>query len=44
MLLFMRPANKWRVSYALTDDHQELVREIQGPPPFTDIKPLLTGN
>lgn len=44
MLLFMRPANKWRVistlqRYALTDDHQELVREIQGRPPFTDIKP-----
>ena len=44
MLLFMRPANKWRVistlqRYALTDDHQELVRDIQGRPPFTDIKP-----
>ncbi|MGS3179058.1 replication endonuclease [Aeromonas dhakensis] len=44
MLLFMRPANKWRVistlqRYALTDDHQELVREVQGRPPFTDIKP-----
>lgn len=44
MLLFMRPANKWRVistlqRYALTDDHQELVREIQGLPPFTDITP-----
>ncbi|MFM5865718.1 replication endonuclease [Aeromonas caviae] len=44
MLLFMRPDNKWRVistlqRYALTDDHQELVREIQGRPPFTDIKP-----
>lgn len=44
MLLFMRPANKWRVistlqRYALTDDHQELVRDIQGHPPFTDIKP-----
>ncbi|MGY3931161.1 phage protein [Aeromonas encheleia] len=44
MLLFMRPANKWRVistlqRYALTDDHQELVREIQGRPPFTNIKP-----
>ncbi len=44
MLLFMRPANKWRVistlqRYALTDDHQELVRDIQGRPPFTDITP-----
>ncbi|WP_324061518.1 replication endonuclease [Aeromonas caviae] len=44
MLLFMRPANKWRVistlqRYALTDDHQELVRDIQGHPPFTDITP-----
>ncbi|MBV7437603.1 replication endonuclease [Aeromonas sp. sif2416] len=44
MLLFMRPANKWRVistlqRYALTDDHQELVREIQGRPLFTDITP-----
>lgn len=44
MLLFMRPANKWRVistlqRYALIDDHQELVRDIQGHPPFTDITP-----
>ncbi|MFQ2412206.1 replication endonuclease [Aeromonas caviae] len=44
MLLFMRPANKWRVistlqRYALTDDHQELVRDIHGRPPFTDITP-----
>lgn len=44
MLLFMRPADKWRVistlqHYALTDDHQELVRDPQGQPPFTDITP-----
>ncbi|WP_310597144.1 replication endonuclease [Aeromonas aquatica] len=44
MLLFMRPSDRNEVistlqRYALTDDHQELVREIQGRPPFTDIKP-----
>ncbi|MBV7598016.1 replication endonuclease [Aeromonas sp. sia0103] len=44
MLLFMRPSDRNEVistlqRYALTDDHQELVREIQGRPPFTDITP-----
>lgn len=44
MLLFIRPADKWRVistlqRYALADDHQELVRELQGRPSFTDITP-----
>jgi hypothetical protein len=44
LLLFMRPADKWRVvstlqHYALTDDHKELVREPRGRPPFTDITP-----
>ena len=44
MLLFMRPSDRNEVistlqRYALTDDLQELVREIQGRPPFTDITP-----
>ncbi len=45
LLLFMRPADKWRVistlqHYALSHDHQELVRNNQGIPfTFTDITP-----
>lgn len=43
LLLFMRPADKWRVistlqHYALSHDHQELERNNQGIP-FTDITP-----
>jgi hypothetical protein len=43
LLLFMRPADKWRVistlqHYALSHDHQELERNNQGLP-FTDITP-----
>ncbi|MNZ02328.1 Bacteriophage replication protein GPA [compost metagenome] len=44
LLLFMRPEDRNRVigilqRYALTDDHDELVRDIKGAPPFTDFTP-----
>lgn len=44
LLLFMRPEDRNRVigilqRYALTDDHEELVRDIKGAPPFTDFTP-----
>ncbi|WP_421196107.1 replication endonuclease [Aeromonas enteropelogenes] len=44
LLLFMRPEDRNRVigilrRYALTDDHDELVRNIKGSPPFTDFTP-----
>lgn len=44
LLLFMRPEDRNRVigilqRYALTDDHEELVRDIKGCPPFTDFTP-----
>ncbi|WP_429099194.1 replication endonuclease [Aeromonas veronii] len=44
LLLFMRPEDRNRVigtlrRYALTDDHEELVRNIKGAPPFTDFTP-----
>ncbi|WP_428832303.1 replication endonuclease [Aeromonas veronii] len=44
LLLFMRPEDRNRVigilqRYALTDDHDELVRDIKGTPPFTDFTP-----
>ena len=40
----MRPEDRNRVigilqRYALTDDHDELVRDIKGTPPFTDFTP-----
>ncbi len=46
LLLFMRPEDRNRVigilqRYALTDDHEELVRDIKGAPPFTDFTPRL---
>ncbi|HHQ4530629.1 TPA: replication endonuclease [Aeromonas hydrophila] len=44
LLLFMRPEDRNRVigilqRYALTDDHEELVRDIKGAPPSTDFTP-----
>ncbi len=44
LLLFMRPEDRNQVigilqRYALTDDHEELVRDIKGAPPFTDLTP-----
>ncbi|TNI45670.1 hypothetical protein CF127_17100 [Aeromonas veronii] len=44
LLLFMRPEDRNRVigilqRYALTDDHEELVRDIKDAPPFTDFTP-----
>ena len=48
LLLFMRPEDRNRVigilqRYALTDDHDELVRDIKGAHPLPTLLPALTG-